>query len=70
MIPEVEDMIASGETLEEIARKISNDIENIEISKGDELPKKYRNKNLKTYFDEASNENTDLLQIEIIPLFL
>ena len=39
-------------------------IENIEISKGDELPKQYRNKNLKTYFDEASNDNSDLLQIE------
>ena len=64
MIPEVEDMIASGETLEEIARKYQINIENIEISKGDELPKKYRNKNLKTYFDEASNDNSDLLQIE------
>ena len=64
MIPEVEDMIASGETLEEIARKYQMTIENIEISKGDELPKKYRNKNLKTYFDEASNDNSDLLQIE------
>ena len=64
MIPEVEDMIASGETLEEIARKYQMNIEKIEISKGDELPKKYRNKNLKTYFDEASNDNTDLLQIE------
>ena len=64
MIPEVEDMIASGETLEEIARKYQMKIENIEISKGDELPKKYRNKNLKTYFDEASNDNSDLLQIE------
>ena len=64
MIPEVEDMIASGETLEEIARKYQMNIENIEISKGDELPKKYRNKNLKTDFDEASNENSDLLQIE------
>ena len=63
MIPEVEDMIASGETLEEIARKYQMNIENIEISKGDELPKKYRNKNLKTYFDEASNDNSDLLQI-------
>ena len=64
MIPEVEDMIASGETFEEIARKYQMNIENIEISKGDELPKKYRNKNLKTYFDEASNDNSDLLQIE------
>ena len=64
IIPEVEDMIASGETLEEIARKYQMNIENIEISKGDELPKKYRNKNLKTYFDEASNDNSDLLQIE------
>ena len=64
MIPEVEDMIASGETLEEIARKYQMNIENIEISKGAELPKKYRNKNLKTYFDEASNDNSDLLQIE------
>ena len=64
MIPEVEDMIASGETLEEISRKYQMNIENIEISKGDELPKKYRNKNLKTYFDEASNDNSDLLQIE------
>ena len=64
MIPEVEDMIASGETLEEIARKYQMNIENIEISKGDELPKKYRNKNLKTYFDEATNDNSDLLQIE------
>ncbi len=64
MIPEVEDMIASGETLEEIARKYQMNIEKIEISKGDELPKKYRNKNLKTYFDEASNDNSDLLQIE------
>ena len=64
MIPEVEDMIASGETLEEIARKYQMNIENIEISKGDELPKKYRNKNLKTYFNEASNDNSDLLQIE------
>ena len=64
MIPEVEDMIASGETLEEIAGKYQMNIENIEISKGDELPKKYRNKNLKTYFDEASNDNSDLLQIE------
>ena len=64
MIPEVEDMIASGETLEEIARKYQINIENIEISKGDELPKKYRNKNLKTYFDEASNDSSDLLQIE------
>ena len=64
MIPEVEDMIASGETLEEIARKYQMNIENIEISKGDELPKKYRNKNLKTYFDQASNDNSDLLQIE------
>ena len=64
MIPEVEDMIASGETLEEIARKYQMNIENIEISKGDELPKKYRNKNLKTYFDEATIDNTDLLQIE------
>ena len=64
MIPEVEDMIASGETLEEIARKYQMKIEKIEISKGDELPKKYRNKNLKTYFDEASNDNSDLLQIE------
>ena len=64
MMPEVEDMIASGETLEEIARKYQMNIENIEISKGDELPKKYRNKNLKTYFDEASNDNSDLLQIE------
>ena len=64
MIPEVEDMIASGETLEEIARKYQMNIENIEISKGDELPKKYRNKNLKTYFDEASNDNSDLFQIE------
>ena len=64
MIPEVEDMIASGETLEEIARKYQMNIENIEISKGDELPKKYRNKNLKTYFNQASNDNSDLLQIE------
>ena len=64
MIPEVEDMIASGETLEEIARKYQMNIENIEISKGDELPKQYRNKNLKTYFDEATIDNTDLLQIE------
>ncbi|GIR38818.1 MAG: hypothetical protein CM15mP50_3290 [Rhodobacterales bacterium] len=64
IIPEVEDMIASGETFEEIAKKYEVDIENIEISKGDELPKKYRNKNLKTYFDEARNENSDLLQIE------
>ena len=64
MIPEVEDMIASGEALEEIAKKFQMNIENIEISKGDELPKKYRNKNLKTYFDEASNDNSDLLQIE------
>ena len=64
MIPEVEDMIASGETLEEIARKYQMNIENLEISKGDELPKKYRNKNLKTYFDEATIDNTDLLQIE------
>ena len=64
IIPEVEDMIASGEALEEIARKYQIRIENIEISKGDELPKKYRNKNLKTYFDEASNDNSDLLQIE------
>ena len=63
IIPEVEDMIASGETLEEIAKKYEVDIENIEISKGDELPKKYRNNNLKTYFDEARNENSDLLQI-------
>ena len=64
MIPEVEDMIASGEALEEIAKKYQINTENIEISKGDELPKKYRNKNLKTYFDEASNDNSDLLQIE------
>jgi len=64
IIPEVEDMIASGETLEEIARKYQMNIENIEISKGDELPKKYKNKNLKTFFDEASNDNSDLLQIE------
>ena len=64
MIPEVEDMIASGEALEEIAKKYQINIENIEISKGDELPKKYRNKNLKAYFDEASNDNSDLLQIE------
>ena len=64
IIPEVEDMIASGETFEEIAKKYEIDIENFEISKGDELPKKYRNKNLKTYFDEAINENSDLLQIE------
>ncbi len=64
IIPEVEDMIASGETLEEIARKYQMNIENIEISKGDELPKQYRNKNLKTYFNEASNDNSDLLQIE------
>ena len=64
IIPEVEDMIASGETFEEIANKYEIDIENFEISKGDELPKKYRNKNLKTYFDEAINENSDLLQIE------
>ena len=64
MIPEVEDMIASGVTLEEIARKYQMNIENIEILKGGELPKKYRNKNLKTYFDEASNDNSDLLQIE------
>ena len=56
-------MIASGETFEEIAKKYEVDIENIEISKGDELPKKYRNNNLKTYFDEARNENSDLLQI-------
>ena len=64
MIPEVEDMIASGETLEEIAKKYQINIEKIKISKGDELPKKYRNKNLKTYFNEASNDNSDLLQIE------
>ncbi len=64
MIPEVEDMIASGVTLEEIARKYQMNIENIEILKGGELPKKYRNKNLKTYFDESSNDNSDLLQIE------
>ena len=64
IIPEVEDMIASGETFEEIVKKYKVDIENIEISKGDELPKKYRNKNLKTYFNEASNDNSDLLQIE------
>jgi len=63
IIPEVEDMIASGETFEEIAKKYEVDIENIEISKGGELPKKYRNNNLKTYFDEARNENSDLLQI-------
>jgi len=64
IIPEVEDMIASGETFEEITKKYEIDIENVEISKGDELPKKYRNKNLKSYFDEAINENSDLLQIE------
>ena len=64
IIPEVEDMIASGETFEEIAKRYEINIENIEISKGDELPKKYRNKNLKIYFDEASNNNSDLLQIE------
>ena len=63
IIPEVEDMIASGETFEEIAKKYEVDIENIKISKGDELPKKYRNNNLKTYFDEARNDNSDLLQI-------
>ena len=64
IIPEIEDKIASGETLEEISKNIFINIEQIEKINGEKLPKKYRNKNLESFFDNANYENSDLLQLE------
>ncbi|MFL2812287.1 MAG: SurA N-terminal domain-containing protein [Paracoccaceae bacterium] len=64
IIPEIEDKIASGETLEEISKNFFINIEQIEKINGEKLPKKYRNKNLESFFDNANYENSDLLQLE------
>ena len=64
IIPEIEDKIASGETLEEISKDFLLNIEQIEIIIGEELPKKYRNKDLESFFNNATYENSDLLQSE------
>ena len=62
IIPEIEDKIASGDTLEKISKDYSLNLEQIEIKKGEKVPEKYRNKNLESFFDAATYENSDLLQ--------
>ena len=64
IIPEIEDRIASGETLEEISEKFLVDIDLVEIISGEGLTKKYSNKNLEPFFDSATSENSDLIQLE------
>ena len=64
IIPEIEDKIASGETLEKISKNFFINIEQIEKINGENLPTKYRNKNLESFFDNANYENSDLLQLE------
>ena len=63
IIPIIEDKIASGETLEEISKEFFINIEQFEKING-ELPKKYRNKNLESLFNNATYENSDLFQLE------
>ena len=64
IIPEIDDKIASGKTLEEISKDFSINIEQFEKINGEELPKKYRNKDLESFFDNATYENSDLFQLE------
>ena len=64
MGPEIEDKIASGETLEEISKDFLIKIEQFEKINGEKLPKKYRNKNLESFFNNATYENSDLFQLE------
>ena len=64
IIPIIEDKIASGETLEEISKDFFIKVEQFEKIIGEKLPKKYRNKNLESLFDNATYENSDLFQLE------
>ncbi len=64
IIPIIEDKIASGETLEEISKDFFINVEQFEKINGEKLPKKYRNKNLESLFDNATYENSDLFQLE------
>ena len=64
IIPIIEDKIASGETLEEISKDFFIKIEQFEKINGEKLPKKYLNKNLETLFNNATYENSDLIQLE------
>ena len=64
IIPIIEDKIASGETLEEISKDFFIKVEQFEKINGEKLPKKYRNKNLESLFDNATYENSDLFQLE------
>ncbi len=64
IIPIIEDKIASGETLEEISKDFLIKIEQFEKINGEKLPKKYRNKNLESFFNNATYENSDLFQLE------
>ena len=64
IIPEIEDKIASGETLEEISKDFFIKIEQFEKINGEKLPKKYRNKNLEPFFNNATYESSDLFQLE------
>ena len=64
IIPIIEDKIASGETLEEISKDFFIKIEQFEKFNGEKLPKKYLNKNLETLFNNATYENSDLIQLE------
>ena len=64
IIPQIEDKIASGETLEEISKYFLINIEQFEKINGELLPQKYRDKNLESFFDNATYESSDLLQLE------
>ena len=64
ILPEIEDKIASGEPLEEISKDFLIKIEQFEKINGEKLPEKYRNKNLESFFNNATYENSDLLQLE------
>ncbi|MFL2801426.1 MAG: SurA N-terminal domain-containing protein [Paracoccaceae bacterium] len=64
IIPDIEDKIASGETLEEISNQFELSIDKFEIKNDEELPKKYNNNNLESFFNNANYENSDLLQID------
>jgi len=64
IIPIIEDKIASGESLEEISKDFFIKIEQFEKINGEKLPKKYRNKNLESLFNNANYENSDLFQLE------
>ena len=62
--PEIEDMIAAGESLEKISKEFSLQIENLDWVESNNLPKTFNDLQFKNLLKTISSETSDLIELD------